>query len=667
MKKLLVYPRMIATFAVVGFALVIAPLVAAQSTTINLWVGPPPVDVCPNIPGMQVSPPSGMIIDTNGDCVTPTPPPVDVCPNIAGLQTTIPSGYYLDGSGNCSLQPTPPVDVCPNIFGLQVVVLAGLIVDANGNCVTPPIDECPNIPGNQATIPAGMVLQNNACITPPGTVSPPTPTPTVPSPTTTVTTPPHDTEYTPTVPSSPGGYTGPDYKNVPAALDPVLDPLVKLVPKDVRRTLQQIPQEVARTVPYYIVGVLGLVAGLVIFQAIREIFATKTLILLYKRDKNIADQKDNFIALASHYLRTPLTLMRNGLDTVVALKELPAQQIDPLRTTVASLDANIKNILADVENNDELKGIRNPDIHTPQQSALRSRYFWGPVVATILFIWLANFLLGIVGNVDLGTGNMIFQGITIAAVIMVFYIAIRNHHIKRAQRQRQAQLIANEHAVDSARNAFIDRSIAVLQQGLSDLNNFRPAIAGAPSARFFDEGYQRFSDILQKFLLLGQIQTGSKATKQRINLRNLVDLVIESAQDEINAKKLTITNQIPDNISVEQNRALFTFVIQSLIDNAIKFNAEGGSVTLSANPIRHSIKVNISDSGIGIPKDKLPQLFKPFSRAGSAIEFNYEGLGFSLFLDKIITDYMGGTIKAMSPEKGGTSIVVTTDRAPSAS
>lgn len=414
-------------------------------------------------------------------------------------------------------------------------------------------------------------------------------------------------------------------------------------------------------------GVLGLVAGLVIFQAIREIFATKTLILLYKRDKNIADQKDNFIALASHYLRTPLTLMRNGLDTVVALKELPAQQIDPLRTTVASLDANIKNILADVENNDELKGIRNPDIHTPQQSALRSRYFWGPVVATILFIWLANFLLGIVGNVDLGTGNMIFQGITIAAVIMVFYIAIRNHHIKRAQRQRQAQLIANEHAVDSARNAFIARSTAVLQQGLSDLNNFRPAIAGAPSARFFDEGYQRFSDILQKFLLLGQIQTGSKATKQRINLRNLVDLVIESAQDEINTKKLTITNQIPDNISVEQNRALFTFVIQSLIDNAIKFNAEGGSVTLSANPIRHSIKVNISDSGIGIPKDKLPQLFKPFSRAGSAIEFNYEGLGFSLFLDKIITDYMGGTIKAMSPEKGGTSIVVTTDRAPSAS
>ena len=663
MKKLTAYPKLIATLVVVGFGMVVAPLVAAQSTTINLWLGPPPVDVCPNIPGMQVSPPVGMIIDTNGDCVTPTPPPVDVCPNIAGLQTTIPNGYYLDTNGNCSLQPTPPVDVCPNIFGLQVTVPSGLIVDGGGNCITPPIDECPNILGDQAEIPAGMVLQNGACITPPGTVSPPTPTPTTPKPTTTVT---QDTEYTPTNPSISGGYSGPDYKNVPAVLDPVLDPLVKLVPKDIRRTLQQVPQDVARTVPYYIVGLLGLVAGLVVFQAIREIFATKTLVVLLRRDKNIADQKDNFIALASHYLRTPLTLMRNGLDTIVALKELPSEQIEPLRTTVGALDTNIKSILADVENNDELKGIRNPDIHTDNQSALRSRFFWGPVIATTLFIWFANFLLGIVGNVDLGTSNLIFQTIAIAAVIMVFYIAIRNHYIRRAQHQRQAQLIANEHAVDNARNAFILRSTAVLQQGLGDLNNFRAVIAGAASARFFDEGYQRFAEILQKFLLLGQIQTGTTTTKERINLRNLVDTVLDSMQDDINAKKLTVANEINSTISVEQNRPLFTFVIQSLIDNAIKFNAEGGTVTLSANPARHIIKVNISDTGIGIPKDKLPQLFKPFSRAGSAIEFNYEGLGFSLFLDKIIADYMGGTIKAMSPEKGGTSIVVTTERAPAA-
>lgn len=663
MKKLLANSRALATLIIIGFGVGIAPFAAAQGTTINLWVGPLPVDVCPNIPGVQVSPPSGMIIDTNGDCITPTPPPVDVCPNISGLQTTIPSGYYIDTSGNCSPQPTPPVDVCPNIYGLQLTVPSGLIVDGSGNCITPPIDECPNIAGDQATIPDGMILENNACITPPGTVSPPTSTPTSPQPTITVITPPQDTEYSPTIPSSPGGYSGPDYKNVPAVLDPILDPLVKLVPKDVRRTLQQVPQDVARSVPYYIVGLLALVAGLVVFQAIREIFATRALVVLLKRDKNIADQKDNFIALASHYLRTPLTLMRNGLDTIVALKELPAEQIDPLRKTVGTLDTNIKSILADVENNDELKGIRNPNLHTSQLNTLKSRYFWGPVIAAIIFIWLANFLLGIVGNIDLGTGNLIVQSITFAAVSMALYMAVRNHFIKKAQHQRQEQLIANEHAVDDARNAFIQRSTAVLQQGLNDLGEFRPSLANAPSARFFDEGFGRFSEILQRFLLLGQIQTATTTTKERINLRNLIDSVLDEMQDALNAKKITVANQIGDGLSVEQNRKLFTFVIQSLIDNAIKFNGEGGTITMSANPSRHAIRVSVSDNGIGIPKDKLPQLFKPFSRAGSAIEFNYEGLGFSLFLDKIITDYMGGTIKATSPEKGGTSVVLTAERA----
>lgn len=652
------YQKRIALLIAVMAGVSLAPLVSAQSTSINVWIGPQPVDVCPNIGGIQISPPVGMIIDTNGNCVTPTSPPVDVCPNISDVQTTIPNGYYLDGNGNCSPQPTPPVDVCPNIYGLQVVVPSGLIVDGSGNCVAPPIDECPNIDGNQDVIPAGMVMENNQCITPAGTVSPPdNSTPQSPTPTST------DYEYTPSNPATTGGYSGPDYKNVPTVLDVVLDPLVKLVPRDVRRVLQALPKDVARTTPYYIAGMLGMVAALVIFQAVREINATRTLIALLKRDKNIADQKDNFIALASHYLRTPLTLMRNGLDTIVALKELPLEQIDPLRKTVATLDTNIKSILADVENNDELKGIRNPDIRTSQPNVLRSRFFWGPVIASIIFTWLANFLLGIVGNVDIGTSNMIFQTIAFAAVILALYVALRNRFIKHQQRERQDQLLVNEHAVDDARNAFIQRSTTVLQQGLTDLSSFRPVIEGAASARFFDEGYQRFAEILQKFLLLSQIQTGTATSKETINLRNLVDTIVEASSDSINSKQLSITNHIDPSITLEQNRILFSFVMQSLIDNAIKFNNENGTITISANPSHHVIKVSIADNGIGIPKDKLPQLFKPFSRAGSAIEFNYEGLGFSLFLDKIITDYMGGTIKAMAPEKGGAQLTVTTAKA----
>ncbi|HEX4934449.1 MAG TPA: DUF11 domain-containing protein, partial [Gemmatimonadaceae bacterium] len=99
---------------------------------------PPPVDVCPNLEGVQTEIPPGMIKDAAGNCVTPPPPPTDVCPNIEGVQTVVPPGMIKDASGNCVTPPPPPVDVCPNIPGTQETVPPGMIKDASGNCVTPP-------------------------------------------------------------------------------------------------------------------------------------------------------------------------------------------------------------------------------------------------------------------------------------------------------------------------------------------------------------------------------------------------------------------------------------------------------------------------------------------------------------------------------------------------
>ncbi len=106
-----------------------------------------PIDFCPNISGDQSAIPAGMVIDANGNCVTPvvTPliiPPTDLCPNIAGAQSAIPTGMIVDGVGNCVTPVVtpliiPPTDLCPNISGDQSAIPAGMVIDASGNCVTP--------------------------------------------------------------------------------------------------------------------------------------------------------------------------------------------------------------------------------------------------------------------------------------------------------------------------------------------------------------------------------------------------------------------------------------------------------------------------------------------------------------------------------------------------
>lgn len=628
----------------------------AVDSTISVTIG---IDVCPNIPGFQTTMPSGMQLDSNGNCYTPAPS-IDVCANLAGNQQTIPNGYYRDdNSGNCYIQPAPPIDVCTNLPGVQTIVPLGYTNKADGDCVPIPKDMCSNIDGLQTTIPQDMVRDNQGvCVTPDlPPVAPDEPeTPTNPW-------------VAPTKPREP---TKPDkngrlesatsYKNVPTIFNPVVEPLVNLVPESVKTTLRSLPPVIAQTFPYYVFAVLGAGAIGMWLQALREVSASRLLFTLLKREKSIAEEKDNFIALASHYLRTPLTLMTSGLDTIKALKELPEEQIEILRSPILVLDGEIKSILSEIESNQELQAIEAPLANTKDPNFLRSGFFWWPIIVSIAITLLANFFLGVVGEVEIGTLNLWFQVLVFFMVAFFFYTAIRNRYIRQENRVQHEQLITHERTIDRARNAFIERATAALQTGLTSLFALRPNLNGAHSVKFFDDGFERFQAILVKFTLLSQIRAGSEAREEIFDLKTAVDNAIARYLPQADEKQLTIVNNTKP-MDITQRRTLFEFVLGSVLDNAIKFSHTGGTIQLAATPKEHKITIKVSDYGVGIDKDKLSQLFKPFSRADSALEFNYEGLGFSLFLDKIIMDHINGTIEADSEvDKGATFTITATTK-----
>ena len=109
------------------------------------------IDVCKNMPDIQVLVPSDRYIDANNSCV---PFVVDLCPNISEIQTIVPKGYMINKSGNCV------VDVCLNLDGLQEVLPDGKVLDGVGSCIDA-TDKCPNILGMQANIPEKYALDGN--------------------------------------------------------------------------------------------------------------------------------------------------------------------------------------------------------------------------------------------------------------------------------------------------------------------------------------------------------------------------------------------------------------------------------------------------------------------------------------------------------------------------
>lgn len=130
----------------------------------------PPVDLCTNLPGNQVTMPQGYE-DPDHDKIC-TEIPVDLCCNLDGIQTEIPQGYEdPNHDGICT--PIQETDVCPNLDGIQSEVPQGYVLK-DGLCVQEEEDLCSNIEGIQTEVPEGYTRDpdTNTCSLIPTSPSP---------------------------------------------------------------------------------------------------------------------------------------------------------------------------------------------------------------------------------------------------------------------------------------------------------------------------------------------------------------------------------------------------------------------------------------------------------------------------------------------------------------
>jgi hypothetical protein len=120
--------------------------------------GPKP-DVCPNIPGHQLSILAGYTVNQMGECVIVT----DACPNLLGDQQALPFGFTKDSIGAC----VADVDYCPNLQGTQRNVPSGYSLSTSGDCISTANDSCPDIRGIQTS--TNQCGRNDVCTNIPGT------------------------------------------------------------------------------------------------------------------------------------------------------------------------------------------------------------------------------------------------------------------------------------------------------------------------------------------------------------------------------------------------------------------------------------------------------------------------------------------------------------------
>jgi signal transduction histidine kinase len=129
----------------------------------------------------------------------------------------------------------------------------------------------------------------------------------------------------------------------------------------------------------------------------------------------------------------------------------------------------------------------------------------------------------------------------------------------------------------------------------------------------------------------------------------LINLCISKVHNKANEKNIEITSNLNEHIpEVSADEEKIKWVIMQLLDNAIKFTPESGKININAEEVHEFVTVAISDTGIGIPVDRINEMFEPFHQLDGSITRRYAGTGLGLTIAHKILCAHGVTLKVES-------------------
>jgi len=176
-----------------------------------------------------------------------------------------------------------------------------------------------------------------------------------------------------------------------------------------------------------------------------------------------------------------------------------------------------------------------------------------------------------------------------------------------------------------------------------------------------DSAANRIVALINELLDISQMEVGkSILNKDPTNIKNLINDVAKELEGEIRGKNLSVIIDIGHDISLNVDKSKFKEALTNLIDNAVKYNKEGGEIRVKGEKTRHPIerdkqiyKLTIEDTGIGLTQEELSRIFTQYFERGKEAEKLYTtGRGIGLTITKNIIQAHGGRVYAESEGRG---------------
>lgn len=170
------------------------------------------------------------------------------------------------------------------------------------------------------------------------------------------------------------------------------------------------------------------------------------------------------------------------------------------------------------------------------------------------------------------------------------------------------------------------------------------------------EQLDRLSRLVHTLLEMSNLSSAPRS--ERIELAPLVEEIITDLTPLASQNDITM-EQDCDNVVITGSDALIYRLVFNLIENAVKYNRRGGSVSVSVHKENSDVAVRVSDTGCGIPEEYRESIFQPFFRVDKSRSRQMGGVGLGLALVHEIAVLHGGSVRAEPGNKSGTVFIVT--------
>ncbi len=254
-----------------------------------------------------------------------------------------------------------------------------------------------------------------------------------------------------------------------------------------------------------------------------------------------------------------------------------------------------------------------------------------------------------------------FVIVSVATYITFFWMKFAQQESKRWQAEKKSQYLRE---LDELKSNFLSLMSHDLKTPIAKVQALterlsREAVQLSDEQKGILQSIQKSNDELAQYIVglldFQKIESQElKLHKKSHDINLMVEEVVQRLQPLALEKGIEVKTELEPMFAIEFDEQLIKQVLNNLIDNAIKYNKQGTTVTIRTLDLGEHVDVLVEDNGVGIEPEQMAKLFKKFSRSEKGTSERVKGTGLGLYLAKYFLELHGGSIEVESQVGKGT-------------